>query len=111
MSSSAESVIGARIRSARKARGWSQERLAQEAGVSPGTVSSVEAGNKVRPGNLFSIRTALDITNDEPRNHSDLPSSVQTTLDAVKKWLLAQEDDQARDAAANELTRWIIGRL
>ena len=111
MVSSQESIISARIRAARKSRGWSQAALAQAAGVAEGTVARVERGDKVRPGNLYSIRVTLGIDKDEPSSRAEMPDSVQLCLDVVQKWLMAQPNPQAVDAAANELTRWVIGRL
>lgn len=109
--SSQEAAISARIRSARKSRGWSQATLAKEAGVAEGTVARVERGERVRPGNLYSIRVTLGIENDEPTERAEMPDSVQLALDVVQKWLLAQPDPQSVDKAANELTRWVVTRF
>lgn len=106
-----KAAIGARIRSARKSHGWSQEELARRAGVAAGTVSRVEGGDHVRPGNLFSIRVALGIESDEPEDAAELPPSVQLALDIVKKWLLAQPNPKAVDQAAHELTAWVVQRF
>lgn len=107
---SQESVVSARVRGARKSRGWSQAALAHEAGVAEGTVARIERGEKVRPGNLFSVRVSLGIEDDEPVA-GDLPDSVQTALDIVRKWLLAQPGPQEVDRAANELTRYVVSRF
>jgi transcriptional regulator with XRE-family HTH domain len=109
--SSQESIISARIRSARKSRQWSQKDLAAAAGVAEGTVARVERGEKVRPGNLYSIRVTLGLTEDEPQERTEMPPSVQLALDITQKWLLAQPTEEARDAAANDLTRYIVSRM
>jgi transcriptional regulator with XRE-family HTH domain len=59
--------VGARIAALRKERGWSQEKLAEEAGVSPRTVFSVEKGERSpQPAKLRAILDALDVA--EPQN-------------------------------------------
>ena len=57
------SRIGERLVNIRRLRMWTQGRLAQEAGVSPTTVSGIETGKIVRPhfGTLQKLARALDI--------------------------------------------------
>lgn len=52
-----------RIKSLRKDRGWTPEKLAEEAGVSVRTVRDIEAGRVDLPrvGTLFSIAEVLDV--------------------------------------------------
>jgi len=107
--SSQESVISARVRSARKSRGWSQAALATAAGVAEGTVARLERGEKVRPGNLYSIRVTLGIEDDEP-SQDEMSPATRTALDIVQKWLLALPPEQVDDEA-NALTRYVISRL
>ncbi|KPI30516.1 transcriptional regulator, XRE family [Actinobacteria bacterium OK074] len=52
--SSPQAAFGARLRSAREERGWTQEKLAQELGYSSSHISSVEVGRK-----LPTLRLAL----------------------------------------------------
>lgn len=108
-------AIAAQIRSARKSRGWSQEELAEQAGVAAGTVGRVEQGLKVRPGNLYSIRTTLGLPDgddgeDEERELTPRERKIETTMVLVRKWLLAVPEDELEDAT-NELTRWVVTRL
>lgn len=59
--------VGDRIRTLRKERGWSQEELAEAAGVSPRTVYSIEKGERQpQPKKLRAILDALDVA--EPQN-------------------------------------------
>lgn len=59
--------VGARIKALREERGWSQERLAEEAGVSARTVWAVEKGESIpQPKKLRAILDALDVA--EPQN-------------------------------------------
>ncbi|MCA1740356.1 MAG: helix-turn-helix domain-containing protein, partial [Actinobacteria bacterium] len=44
-----ESEIGSRLTVLREDRMWTQRRLAEEAGVSPTTVSGIESGRISRP--------------------------------------------------------------
>lgn len=57
------SCIGKNIRTARRARGFSQEQLAQIIGVKKATISRYENGNREpRNEQLKAIATALDVT-------------------------------------------------
>ena len=57
------SDIGERVENVRRLRMWTQARLAQEAGVSPTTVSGIETGKIVRPhfGTLGKLARALGV--------------------------------------------------
>ena len=59
--------IGERVDNARRLRMWTQARLAQEAGVSPTTVSGIETGKIVRPhfGTLGKLARALGVAPEE----------------------------------------------
>lgn len=56
--------IGERIRSERKKRKWSQERLAREADVTQGLISQIENGTNVSSKHLTTIARALDVSAD-----------------------------------------------
>jgi transcriptional regulator with XRE-family HTH domain len=65
--------VGARIRALRKERGWTQDELAEKAGVSSRTIFSVEKGAHVpQPAKLRAILDALDVA--EPQDGGDLLS-------------------------------------
>jgi ribosome-binding protein aMBF1 (putative translation factor) len=57
-------ITGTQIRMARAAIGWSAERLAEECGLSPGSIRSAERFDempeKMQAGNLLAIKTALE---------------------------------------------------
>lgn len=54
--------VAEKIRATRKERGWSQARLAQEAGVSENTVLSIETGKRTpQEGKLRAILDALGL--------------------------------------------------
>src|ERR671920_1422519 len=59
--------IGKRVENARRLRMWTQARLAQEAGVSPTTVSGIETGKIGRPhfGTLGKLARALRVAPEE----------------------------------------------
>jgi transcriptional regulator with XRE-family HTH domain len=61
------SDIGERVQNIRRLRMWTQARLAQEAGVSPTTISGIETGKIVRPhfGTLGKVARALRVTPEE----------------------------------------------
>ena len=57
--------MGERISARRKQLRWTQEELAEAAGVTPQTISSAELGKKApRPGNIINVCAALDISPD-----------------------------------------------
>lgn len=98
--------LAAQVRSARRSRGWTQDELAEQAGVAPGTILRLEKALGVRQGNLRAILAALDI----PPLHLSEPGAdpgVDLAKDLVEKWLLAMEPDE-RNTAIQELTRWIM---
>jgi transcriptional regulator with XRE-family HTH domain len=61
------SDIGKRVENVRRLRMWTQARLAQEAGVSPTTVSGIETGKVGRPhfGTLGKLALALGVAPEE----------------------------------------------
>lgn len=54
--------IGSRIKEARTALGWSQVRLAEEAGVTQSSIGNIESGLRQRPRELVSIARALQVS-------------------------------------------------
>ena len=58
---------GKRLQNIRRLRMWTQVRLAQEAGVSPTTISGIETGKIERPhfGTLGKLARALSIAPEE----------------------------------------------
>lgn len=57
--------IGKRIAERRKRLGWSQEMLAEHAGVTPQCISYVETGKRaLRPENLIRIAASLGVSAD-----------------------------------------------
>jgi transcriptional regulator with XRE-family HTH domain len=61
------SDVGERVRNVRRLRMWTQARLAQEAGVSPTTISGIETGKIGRPhfGTLGKLARALGVAPEE----------------------------------------------
>jgi transcriptional regulator with XRE-family HTH domain len=59
--------IGKRVQNVRRLRMWTQAKLAQEAGVSPTTVSGIETGKIGRPhfGTIGKLALALRVTPEE----------------------------------------------
>jgi transcriptional regulator with XRE-family HTH domain len=69
--------IGERVEHVRRLRMWTQARLAQEAGVSPTTVSGIETGKIGRPhfGTLGKLARALSVVPEELQVSGSLSSS------------------------------------
>lgn len=53
--------LGQQIREARRARGWSQARLGENAGVAENTVLSIEKGNPAQSAKVRAVLDALDL--------------------------------------------------
>lgn len=72
----AMNTIGDRLRLAREAKGWNQQRLAKEAGLSQGTIGNIEAGIRDGLHSLADLAEALGIrykwlrSGEEPREAS-----------------------------------------
>lgn len=106
MNEQQKTAVGSQVRRARKSRDWTQNDLADAAGVAPGTVTSIEVGRNVRPGNLRAVLDALGIapTSDEPRAVDD---GIKLAVDLVQNWLEALPES-ARASAVQELTRFVV---
>ena len=92
-----EQSVGDRIRQARDARGWSQKRLAEEAGVSENTVLSAEKGRRrTRDEKLRPILEALGM-NLPPDNVIDLtgmPAELRLFVRVLVARFSAMDDEQ-----------------
>lgn len=55
-------LVGYEVRDLRRARGWSQEKLAKEAGISRQTLSELERGRPPQPSTLDRVALALETT-------------------------------------------------
>jgi transcriptional regulator with XRE-family HTH domain len=67
MSGAERGQVGRRLVAIRERRMWTQGRLAEEAGVSPTTVSGIESGRISRPhfGTLCKLAVALGVESEE----------------------------------------------
>lgn len=54
--------IAKRVRDARDTRGWSQEELAERAGVSRPTIARIERGDDVSTATLVKVAVALGLS-------------------------------------------------
>jgi uncharacterized glyoxalase superfamily protein PhnB/DNA-binding XRE family transcriptional regulator len=66
-------IPGARIRSLRESRAWTQERLAEVASISPRTVQRAEEG-AMSPQTMSALAEALDVELDALRRQEPAPS-------------------------------------
>ena len=89
-------LVGKRLRALRKKRGYTQERLAELAGISPQHCSGIETGSaKVSLPALVQLCNALNATPDEV-----LLDSVPA---AAKPGLLRETERVFSDCSADEL--------
>jgi transcriptional regulator with XRE-family HTH domain len=76
--------MGRRLRQARVTQGLSQERLAQQLGISRASVVNIEAGRQRAPLHLlwqFSEALGTDLSLLVPRREELSPTAKETTLD------------------------------
>lgn len=91
-------TVGRRIRSARIDKGWTQEELAEKAGISPTHVSVIErAGNSVKLETFVSICCALGISADDILQDL-VPVSVNTQVSELESILHDQPREVKRIA-------------
>ena len=100
-------TVGKRIRAARTAKGWTQEELAEKAGISPTHVSVIErAGNSVKLETFVSICCALGVSADDVLQDL-VPPSVSAQTSELEKILRSQPQDVQRTAL--RVVRAVIG--
>ena len=104
--------LAAQVRESREARGWSQERLAQEAGVSENTVLSLERGKKkTQPGK---VRLILDALGAAPAltmlDLEGVPEDVRIFLTVAAQRLRVMTDEERAHVLADLYPRLLIGR-
>jgi len=102
----------ARIRKERKARGWTQEELADRAHVSLRTVQNVEGRKSTpQPENLRALLAALDIelAGDDvaAETRATWPPEIQVFLDMLGAYLMAMPERTRLDAI-HDITRQIF---
>ena len=91
--------VGRRIAAARKERGWSQARLAEEAGVSENTVMTLESGSRAtQAAKLHAVMEVLNLTtrNEGVIQVEGLQEDSRIYLTVAAKRLAAIEDDDRR---------------
>lgn len=89
------SGIGTNLAASRERRMWTQVRLAEEAGVSPTTVSGIENGRISRPhfGTVRKLAVALGV---EPEELLTRPGVMRGGVpeDLSLEWSMASNDDE-----------------
>lgn len=73
-----------RIRAARQARGWTQNELAERAGVSARTIHAVEKGQACRQATKRRILSALMVPWEMRRDYFTEPRTVRTRRDHAR---------------------------
>ena len=66
-----------RIRAARQALGWTQDELADKAGVSPRTIYAVEQGQTCRQATKRKLLQALDVPWELRNEYFPMPRKVR----------------------------------
>lgn len=102
--------IGKQVREARKNQGMSAATLATKAGIAANTVSAIENGRSVRPGNLRAVLDALGIEPlAERQARIGYPPDVELVRDMVGMYLMALPESERADVAFG-ITRYLAGR-
>lgn len=92
--------MGQRLRECRKAKGFTQAKLALLSGVSQGTIGNIESGIRGYGESLIDIARALNVSADYLRCESDKADLISTdaegttTLVEVKQSAKPPETDQ-----------------
>lgn len=91
--------VGAQVRQARKAVGLTQLQLAERAGVAGNTVIRVEAGEKVRPGNLRAVLDALGIPplSQVPERRDEVQDDIDFTCQVIGQVLRGKDERGRRE--------------
>ena len=90
------SSTGERLQSIRRLRMWTQGRLAEEAGLSPTTVSGIETGRIARPhfGTLHRLARALDVDPHMLLSSSGEPSGSEGPVLLSLQWARSAEEEK-----------------
>jgi transcriptional regulator with XRE-family HTH domain len=90
------SGTGERLQSIRRLRMWTQGRLAEEAGLSPTTVSGIETGRIARPhfGTLHRLARALDVDPYMLLSSSEEPSGPEGPAFLSLQWARSAEEER-----------------
>jgi transcriptional regulator with XRE-family HTH domain len=104
--------LAERIIAARKERGWSQNRLAQEADVSPNTVLSIEQAKRVpQEGKLRAILNALGIeplAANATLDLSDVPADAQMFVRVALQRLKVMDEPTRNRVLADLYPRLLL---
>src|SRR5919112_2452440 len=95
MSGAERGVVGRRLVAIRERRMWTQVRLAEEAGVSPTTVSGIENGRISRPhfGTLRKLAVALGVEPEELLGRPGV-GRVGVPENLSLEWSMASNDEE-----------------
>jgi transcriptional regulator with XRE-family HTH domain len=91
-----ESGIGKRLQNIRRLRMWNQRRLAEEAGVSPTTVSGIETGRISKPhlGTLRKLAQVLDVDPQVLLSSSEESVQQQPPTLLSLQWARSVEEEE-----------------
>ncbi|GAB3080846.1 hypothetical protein GCM10027053_51580 [Intrasporangium mesophilum] len=100
--------IGEVVFERRRELGWSQERLAEESGVSDATVRKIETGDSehVQGAKLAAVRDALSIPASTAFLRTSSTPDIEIAKELVAGWLQEIPEEQ-RPAAIARLTQWM----
>jgi transcriptional regulator with XRE-family HTH domain len=90
-------AVGGRLAAIRERRMWTQARLAEEAGVSPTTVSGIESGRISRPhfGTLRKLAGALGVDSGDFLSRPGTPSSEERRSSSLSlEWAMSSGEDE-----------------
>lgn len=108
-------ALAEQVQEARKQRGWSQQELANRAGVSVRSVSNFERKtNSPQAATLRAILRSLDLERDAgdaqaSQTRSEWPRKVQVFLDMLGLFLAALPEEE-QEEVIYDLTRQIVSK-
>ena len=107
--------LAAQVKEARDRRGWSQARLAKEAGVAENTVMELEKGARAaRKTQAGKVRLILDALDVPPAlsfiDLADVPEDVRIFLTVATQRLRVMDEDDRNRVLSDLYPRLLIGR-
>jgi transcriptional regulator with XRE-family HTH domain len=111
-----ESEIGKRLQNLRRSRMWTQRRLAEEAGVSPTSVSGIETGRLSKPhfGTLRKIARVLEMDPQVLLSGKEPLQQEEATALLSLRWARSAEEgefEQRLEEASLEKLESLSGQL
>lgn len=115
-----QETVASRLKRLRKGKGFSQEKLAEEAGVGQSAIGNIEAGVRGYGSSIVRIAAALDsnpdylmLNSDDPSPNAQAPAKSAISYEAERfgRWLYKIKDKDLRERTADAAMQLIYRAL